>query len=99
MYNRGVVLCDYREGMENMQQKKTRLRYWRLQRFLTQKELAEKAKVAEITISNIERGTPPRMSTAKALARALEIQPQDLYTTEDDEEADAVSVSRRKIAC
>ncbi len=80
-----------------MQQRKTRLRYWRLQRFLTQKELAKKASVAEVTISNIERGSPPRISTMRALARALEIQPQELYTESDDESDRAVD--RHKIAC
>jgi DNA-binding XRE family transcriptional regulator len=33
-----------------------KLRAWRIQRVLTQKELAQKAGVAEVTVAAIERG-------------------------------------------
>lgn len=75
--------------------RRTRVRYWRLKRFLTQKELAEKAGVGEVTISNIERGTPPRISTARSLAKALDVRPEELYTTDDDKEADAPARLKR----
>lgn len=75
--------------------RKTRLRYWRQQRLLTQKELAERSRVSELTISNIERGTPPRFSTVRKLAEKLGIAPEEMYTTEDDPDADRPAVNRR----
>jgi transcriptional regulator with XRE-family HTH domain len=54
----------------------------RLQRqlaLLTQKELADRAGVARATVSGLERGVRgAQASTIKALAEALEVQPQAL---------------------
>jgi len=77
--------------------KYTRLKYWRLRRFLTQEQLAEKAHVSELTVSNIERGRKPRIKTALDLAKALAIKPEQLYT-DDPEEADISHVDRANVA-
>lgn len=67
---------------------KTRLRYWRRMRALTQQELADKAKVSNQTIVNIERyGKEPYTTTLRKLANALDIVPSDLFT-EDVNQAD-----------
>ncbi len=76
----------------------TRLRYWRLKRFLTQEKLAERTELTEATISRIESGTPPRISTALKLADALQIAPEELYTTEDDPDADGHPANRENVA-
>jgi transcriptional regulator with XRE-family HTH domain len=56
-----------------------RLRELREQRFLSQRELAEKARVSPATIANLEMGhTAPRPSTARKLARALGVPPAAL---------------------
>jgi DNA-binding XRE family transcriptional regulator len=73
---------------------KTRLRYLRRHRALTQLELAELAGVSNQTIVNIERyGKEPAISTIRKLAKALEITTSELFTddlaqsdgTDDDE--------------
>ena len=75
-------------------QRFTRVRYWRLQRLMSQKDLAtavEKAtteKTTEATISRIENGSGARMSTIKKLAQALGVEPQQLYTDATDPERD-----------
>lgn len=47
---------------------------------LTQDQLAERVSRTTDTISNIERGTsPPRLSTAKALADALGVEIAELF--------------------
>ena len=51
-----------------------KLKEWRIQRVLTQKELALKAGVAEITVAAIERGVQlPTPKTGRKLADALGI--------------------------
>ena len=46
---------------------------------LTQAELAEKAGIAEVTLSRIERDVAePHMSTIRKLARVLNVHPRDL---------------------
>lgn len=47
------------------------LRYWRLERHWTQKELAEHASVAESTVAHGEQGYALSLLTAKKLADAL----------------------------
>ncbi len=58
----------------------TALRAAREDAWLTQKELAEVAGVAEWTISQIETGhiKSPRMNTLKVLAKALGVHPDSL---------------------
>ena len=56
-----------------------RLRELRIHRALTQKDLARKAGVAEVTVSAIERGIElPSMRTARLLSAALEVELADI---------------------
>jgi len=57
------------------------LREWRRYRALSQVDLAQKAGVTEATISRLEQSghSPPRPSTIRKLADALEIAPHELY--------------------
>ena len=58
------------------------LRRWRLQRFLTQRELAAKAGVTQATVHRIESGAArARISTIRKLAEALGIAPQELISS------------------
>lgn len=50
----------------------------RLQRAMSATELAALAHVSTSTITAIERGAEPRMSTIRKLAKALDCQPQDI---------------------
>lgn len=60
---------------------KTRLRYWRRRRGMTQSELAATAKVSSQTIVNIERyGKDPIVSTVRKLAKALNLTTEELFT-------------------
>ena len=57
------------------------LREWRRYRALSQADLAQKAGVTEATISRLEQPghSPPRPSTIRKLAAALDIAPHQLY--------------------
>ena len=56
-----------------------RLRELRIRRAMTQKDLASKAGIAEVTLSAIERGVElPSMRTARALAVVLEVELADI---------------------
>jgi len=58
----------------------TNVKTTRLKRGLTQRQLAEKSGVAQQTISQLERGHfAPRTSQAAALAKALEVRPEELF--------------------
>jgi DNA-binding XRE family transcriptional regulator len=52
--------------------------YWRIQRGVTQAELAEKIGIRRATIARIEAGNPALVRTARALATALDVQVADL---------------------
>jgi transcriptional regulator with XRE-family HTH domain len=55
------------------------LREWRTSKFLTQEELAAKVGVTFYTISNWELGIKqPRFKNLRALAAALDIQPEQI---------------------
>lgn len=55
------------------------LKRFRQREALTQAELAEKAGIAEVTLSRIERNVAdPHMSTIRKLARELDVHPRDL---------------------
>jgi transcriptional regulator with XRE-family HTH domain len=57
-----------------------RLKEWRDRRYLTQGELAERAKVSRATISLLESGSRgPQYPIAKRLAEALGVTLDDLY--------------------
>ena len=55
-----------------------RLKDLRDRRLLTQEELAERSGVHFTTISKIENGGTARQSTVKKLAKALDVDPQEL---------------------
>lgn len=55
------------------------LREWRASKYLTQEELAAKVGVTFYTISNWELGIKqPRVKNLRALAAALDIQPEQI---------------------
>jgi len=55
------------------------LRDLRLRHYLTQQELADQAHVARSTVTAIEQGLQrPRIPTARALARALGVDPNTI---------------------
>jgi transcriptional regulator with XRE-family HTH domain len=57
------------------------VRHWRGVRRLSQRALAERAKVGQVLIARLELGqTDPRLSTLEKLAEALEIRLADLLT-------------------
>lgn len=57
----------------------TRIRRLRRQQFLTQEELALKAKIHSVSLTRIERGhVVPRARTLRRLAKALGVEPGDL---------------------
>lgn len=59
----------------------TKLRETRCAMKMTQKELAEKSGVSRVTINQIERESRQiiKSSTIKALAKALDVQPNELF--------------------
>jgi transcriptional regulator with XRE-family HTH domain len=59
------------------------LRNARTRRLLTQDELAAKAGVSQSTIANIERNNAePQFRTIRKLAKALDVEPEELVRTE-----------------
>jgi transcriptional regulator with XRE-family HTH domain len=57
------------------------LRLLRVDRFLTQAELARRAGLHALTVTRLEAGTTaPSVRTLQALARALAVEPRDLAT-------------------
>ena len=60
------------------------LRAWRLRRFLTQKQLAEKVGVPYQTVQRWEAGqSKPRPGSLKRLCEALDVTVDDLLTPEE----------------
>ena len=60
------------------------LRKFRLEQFLSQRELARRAGVHAITIVRLEAGaTAPTTRSVRALATALGVEPRDLTTPEE----------------
>lgn len=71
-----AVKIDYNLG--------ERLVFLREQRKMTQKDLAELAKVSQATIAHIERQTKdPSVTTLKKLAEALDVHVATFFTTDD----------------
>lgn len=60
----------------------------RLDKKLTQEELAEKAGVDQTTISDMERGRNrnPAWVTVARIAKALDVEPHDLFPVEQSAE-------------
>lgn len=57
-----------------------KLVYIRKKQFLTQRELATLTGMSPSTINRIEKGLQkPTFKTIKALARALKVEPSDIY--------------------
>jgi transcriptional regulator with XRE-family HTH domain len=75
-----------------MRKAMVRLKELREARFLTQRELAEKAGVALATITRVELGqVVPNFSTIRKLAAALGVEPQELVP-----DAGAFSEARKR---
>ena len=56
-----------------------KLREFRIQKLLTQRELGEKAGLSKVTIAAIERGVQlPTPKTSRNLAEALGVEPTDI---------------------
>ena len=65
------------------------LRRFRLERFLSQAELARRSGVHALTVTRLESGrTAPSTRTVRALAEALGVQPGELASPQEVAEAD-----------
>ncbi len=62
------------------------LRAWRLYRLLSQRELAQRAKVGEVTVIRIEQGEQANELTVHKLARGLGITAHQLLEEEPPQE-------------
>jgi transcriptional regulator with XRE-family HTH domain len=72
------------------------LRLLRVDRFLTQAELARRAGLHALTVTRLEAGTTaPSVRTLQALARALEVEPRELATPVEVAELRRVLAKRR----
>lgn len=60
-----------------------RIRELRLARGWSQEQLAERSGLSVRTIQRIERGSPPGLASAEALARAFDVAPSDLWAPEE----------------
>lgn len=58
--------------------------YWRIQRGLTQADLADRVSVRRATIARIEAGKPALVRTAAAIAKALGVQVAELQRQPPD---------------
>ncbi len=77
---------------------KTRLKYWRRRKGMTQHELSHAARVSNQTIVNIERyGKEPIVSTVRKLAKALNISTEEFFT-DDPTQFDGAKDSEEKSA-
>ena len=60
------------------------LRRLRDARYMTQAELAEKARLSRVTITRLESGaTPPLARTVRQLAAALGVEPRELAAPDE----------------
>src|SRR5262249_58342789 len=79
-----VYQCKYDSGMPTHALEEgfgARLRLLRLRRGLSQRDLARRARLGEITVIRLEAETNmPRPGTVRALARALDVKPLELTT-------------------
>lgn len=64
---------------------KVHLREWRRRRLLSQRDLAKKARVGLSTVVRVEKGDyRPTMRTLRRLAKALDVEPDQLVDWEDE---------------
>jgi transcriptional regulator with XRE-family HTH domain len=61
------------------------LRYWRIKRLMTQRQLAEKARVATSTVAHGEQAYALSLLTAAKLAEALGVSVRALQDTPPEE--------------
>lgn len=72
---------DSQERNRDLGQK---IRSLRLRRFWTQEQLAEASGVGRVTVARLEAGSgTPRLRTVRALADALDVEPQELVPDAD----------------
>ena len=65
---------------EPVKEHKLQLREWRLSRALSQEELSSLAGIERATLARLEQGKQaPRPGTVRKIAKALEINPIDLF--------------------
>lgn len=75
---------------------KERLLYLREQRRLTQKQLADLAKVSQATIAHIEKGTKdPSVETLRKIAEALDVHIGTFFSTNDVFVFDLIRLRRK----
>ena len=70
----------------------TKVKNLRESKNLTQTELAEKSGLSLRTIQRIESGNIPKGFTLKAIAKTLEIEPENLFPKEEN-----ISIDRAKL--
>jgi transcriptional regulator with XRE-family HTH domain len=70
------------------------LRYWRIQRAMSQKDLAEAIGVALSTVARLEAGGDARLTTVRRLAEALNVDPRELMAA-SPEEPDAMAAQEQ----
>lgn len=64
------------------------LRVYRVARNWSQSDLAERAGITRVTVGALERGeNVPQLATARALAAALETQPDELFPPDNGNRA------------
>ena len=74
------------------------IRQARISAGLTQKELGERAGIAEPTIGRYELGKlNPKPSTLKKIAAALNVPWYELYSTDPEEQSDAVKKQMKQV--
>lgn len=64
------------------------LRRLRLQRFMSQEDLAGHSGVGRATIHRLESGLPARLSTIRKLAGALAVEPAELTKREPSDQGE-----------
>lgn len=71
-----------------MGDRQLRVREWRERRSLSQSELADRAGVAKLTVTRLERPTvaKPHPKTIRLLAEALGVEPADLWGPAEERE-------------
>lgn len=70
---------------------KNKVKYFREQKNLTQKELAMKSGISERNIQSIEAGSDPRTSTSVKIAQILNTAVENLFSLSDSDENKKIS--------